>query len=121
MSSEIDTGAAPERARKEKERRAVIVHIVHRRTARREGSGCSLNPDEEGLMHSDEMLPVEEAIHAVHGDETAARKECAALNKTADEEQVKHYGEVVDSDTWTVTSILVDDAAVGAAAPEAGA
>ena len=120
MSTEIDTGAAPERAREGRERRAVIVHVVHRRTARREGSGCSLSPDEKGLMHSDEMLPVEEAIHAIHGDETAAREECAALNKTAREQQVEHYGEVVDSDTWTVTSILVDNAEA-AAAPAAGA
>ena len=120
MSTEIDTGAVPERAREGKERRPVIVHIVHRRTARRTDTACSLMPDEEGLLHSDEMLPVEETIHAVHGDETAARKECSGLNKTAGEQQVEHYGEVVDSDTWTVTSILVDNAET-AAAPAAGA
>ena len=120
MSTGSDTGAAPGQAREGKERKPVIVHIVHRRTARRTDTAYSLMPDEEGLMHSDEMLPVEEAIHAVHGDETAAREECAALNKTAGEQQVEHYGEVVDSDTWTVTSILVDNAEA-AAAPAAGA
>lgn len=92
-------------------RPTAVVHIVHRKTARREGSGCSISPDEEGLMHSDEILPVEEAIHAVHGDETAAHEECAELNETAAKAQTEYYGEVVETDTWTVTSILVEDRA----------
>ena len=74
----------------------MVVHIVHRRTTRKPEPGCSLLPNEEGLLHSDEMLPVEETIHMVHGDETSARNECAALNKATVEDQVKHYGEVLD-------------------------
>ena len=56
------------------------------------------------------MLPVEEAIHTLHGDETAARNECAGVNKTADENQVKRYGEFLDNQTWTVTSMPIDNA-----------
>ena len=98
----------------------MVVHIVHRRSARRPDPGCSLMPGEEGLLSSNEMLPVEEAIHMVHGDETAAREECAALNKAANEDQTKRYGEVLDDQTWTVTSMLVDNAAQPAE-PGAGA
>ena len=89
----------------------MVVHIVHRRTARSHGPGCSLAPDEEGLIGSEEIIPVEETIEAVHADEAAARTACAALNKTACEEQAKKWGEVGDEQTWTVTSTLVEKGA----------
>ena len=46
----------------------------------------------------------------MHGDETAAGNECAGVNKTADENQVKRYGEFLDNQTWTVTSMPIDNA-----------
>ena len=89
----------------------MIVNIVHRRTARKPDPGCSLLPDEDGLLSSDEMLPVEETIEAVHTDEPTAHKECAALNTTASDQQSKTYGEVLDEHTWTVTSMVVNKTA----------
>ena len=38
------------------------------------------------------------------------RNECTAPNKTRDEDQVMRYGEVLDNQTWTVTSMPIDNA-----------
>ena len=90
----------------------MVVHIVHRTAARTQDSSGILTPG-EGLISSDELIPVEETIHAIHSDEEKARNECAALNKTADDEQIERYGEVHDSLTWTITSMLVENHAAG--------
>ena len=80
-------------------------------------AGLQPAPGQGGADGSDEMLPVEEAVQTLHGDETAARNECATVNKTRDEDQVKRYGEVLDNQTWTVTSTMLIDHAEQA--PEA--
>ena len=73
-------------------------------------TGLQPAPRRRGADGSDEMLRVEEAIDTVDSDERAGRKECAAVSKTRDEDQVMRYGEVLDNQTWTVTSMPIDNA-----------
>lgn len=73
-------------------------------------AGLQPAPGRGGADGSDEMLRVEEAIHTVDSDERAARNECATVSKTRDEDQVMRYGEVLDNQTWTVTSMPIDNA-----------
>ena len=56
-------------------------------------------------------MPVEETIHEIHEDERRARNACAALNRAAEDDQTELDGEVHDSQTWTVTSMLVEQEA----------
>lgn len=98
----------------------MVVHIVHQRTARKTDPVGSLLPNEDGLLSSDEILPFEEAIHAVHSDESSAHDDCAKLNQQADTDQVKHFGKVLKKHTWTVTSMLVQAAAAAAKTAPAG-
>lgn len=88
----------------------MIIHILHRRSAIKTDEGESLLPGEEGLMHSDEVMAVEETFDSVHYSEEAAKTEEARLNAEAVKAQQAKYHEVLDANPWTVTSMVIEKA-----------